>query len=75
MGLGIVSDLGVGRGEEMSLEAGLEDGEGLSRICWGREFQSLGDVLEKALSPRLWSFDVWVERRPAEEDLRARGGW
>ena len=29
MGLGIVSDLGVGRGEEMSLEAGLEDGEGL----------------------------------------------
>ena len=29
MGLGIVSDLVVGRGEEMSLEAGLEDGEGL----------------------------------------------
>ena len=29
MGLEIVSDLGVGRGEEMSLEAGLEDGEGL----------------------------------------------
>ena len=29
MGLGLVSDLGVGRGEEMSLEAGLEDGEGL----------------------------------------------
>ena len=29
MGLGIMSDsdLGVGRGEEMSLEAGLEDGE------------------------------------------------
>ena len=44
-----------------------------SQICPGREFQSLGDVLEKALSPRLWSFDVWVERRPAEEDLRARG--
>ena len=29
MGLGIGSDLGVGKGEEMSLEAGLEDGEGL----------------------------------------------
>ena len=29
MWLGIGSDLGVGKGEEMSLEAGLEDGEGL----------------------------------------------
>ena len=29
MGLGLVGDLGLGRGEEMSLEAGLEDGEGL----------------------------------------------
>ena len=29
MGLGLVSDLGVGRGEGMSLEAGMEDGEGL----------------------------------------------
>ena len=44
-----------------------------SQICWGREFQSLGAALEKALSPRLWSFDVCVERRLAEEDLRAWG--
>ena len=29
MGLGLVVDLGVGRGEEMGLEVGLEDGEGL----------------------------------------------
>jgi hypothetical protein len=45
-----------------------------SRICWGRVFQSLGAALEKALSPRLRRFDVWVKRRTAEEDLRARGG-
>ena len=29
MGLGLMGDLGVGRGEEMILEAGLKDGEGL----------------------------------------------
>ena len=32
-----------------------------SQICWGREFQSLGAALEKALSPRLWSFGVGGE--------------
>ena len=59
----------------MSLEAGLEDGEGLSHeYVGGGSFQSLGASLEKTLSPRMWSLDVWVERRSAEEDLRARGG-
>ena len=29
MGLGLVGDLGVGGGEEMGLEVGLEEGEGL----------------------------------------------
>ena len=42
----LVSDLGVGRGEEMNLEAGLEDGKGLrvTNMLGGGEFQSLGVV-------------------------------
>ena len=50
MGLGIVSDLGVGRGEEMSLEAGLEDGEGLrvtnmlNMLCYICSTITIGDL-------------------------------
>ena len=45
------------------------------RISWGREFQSLGAALEKALSPKQRRLDFWMERRPAEVDLRDREGW
>ena len=46
-----------------------------SLMSGGREFQSLGAALEKALSPKLRRLDLGVERRPAEVDLRDREGW
>ena len=48
--------------------------EGESRTGWGREFQSLGAVREKALSPKDLSFDLGNVRDRVEEDRRARVG-
>ena len=51
----------------------VRDSEAL--MSWGSAFQSLGAAREKALSPKLRSLDLGVERRSAEEDLRDREGW
>jgi hypothetical protein len=62
MGLWLVSDLGVGRGEEMCLEAGLEDGEGLGYIrirCW-----FLGNMSS-----------LWVFRCLLVEHIRSKSKW
>ena len=48
--------------------------EGESRTDWGREFQSRGAVLEKALSPKVLSLDGRTVRMRVEEDLRVREG-
>ena len=46
----------------------------MSRTGWGREIQSRGAVLEKALSPNVLSLDGRTER--VEEDLRVwEGRW
>ena len=47
---------------------------GESRTGWGREFQSRGAVLEKALSPKVLSLDGRTVRMRVEEDLRVREG-
>ena len=47
---------------------------GESRTGWGREFQSRGAVLEKALSPKVFSLDGRTVNVREEEDLRAREG-
>ena len=44
------------------------------RTGLGREFQSRGAVLEKALSPKVLSLDGWTVRVRVEEDLRVREG-
>ena len=41
---------------------------------WGREFQSRGAVLEKALCPKVLSLDGGIVRVREEEDRRAREG-
>ena len=46
-----------------------------SRRYWGREFQSFVAATEKALSPKLRSLASGMESKPAEVDLRDRGGW
>ena len=47
---------------------------GESRTGWGREFQSRGAVLEKALSPKVLSLDGRTVRVRVEEDLRVQEG-
>ena len=47
---------------------------GESRTGLGREFQSRGAVLEKALSPKVLSLDGRTVRVRVEEDLRVREG-
>ena len=50
--------------------------EGESLMVWGREFHSLGAVLEKARSPKVFSFDDGVMRVVEDEDRRVRlGQW
>ena len=49
---------------------------GESRTGWGRESQSRGAVLEKALSPKVLSLDGRTVRVRVEEDLRVgEGRW
>ena len=48
--------------------------EGESRTDWGREFQSRGAVLEKALSPKVLSLVGRTVRVRVEEDLRVQEG-
>ena len=48
--------------------------EGESRMGWGREFQSWGAVLEKALCPKVLSLDGGIVRVREEGDQRARKG-
>ena len=45
-----------------------------SQTGWGREFQSRGAVLEKALSPKVLSLDGGTVRVRVEEDRRAQEG-
>ena len=47
---------------------------GESRTGWGREFQSRGAVLERALSPEGLSLDGRTVRVRVEEDRRVREG-
>jgi hypothetical protein len=49
--------------------------DSLSQMAGGREFQSLGATVEKALSLKLWSFDLGMARWPAVVEQNARVGW
>ena len=59
----------------MGFEAGLEQGEGLglTEVLW--EGVPELSVTENALSPKLRSLALGMESKPAEVDLRDRGGW
>ena len=48
--------------------------EGESRTGWRKEFHRRGAVLEKALSPKVFSLDGRTVNVREEEDLRAREG-
>ena len=50
------------------------ENEGELRTGWGREFHSRGAVLEKALSPNVFSLDGGTVKVRVEEDRRAREG-